>query len=112
MEPFDYMKPNRYNQHKHKTMFKNKLNCKKFYELLSIDNNANKELYLYFTRNEYDFLSKLDKDSLEYKKFIDLIVNNDSLCIKVGNDRLKHEYKVSKTLQQLNIPIFINYYTI
>ena len=121
---FDYMKPNRYNQHKHKTMFKNKINCKKFYELLSIDNNsnnandannannANKELYLYFNRNEYDFLSKLDKDSLEYKNFIDLIVNNNSLCIKVGNDRLKHEYKVSKILKQLNIPIFINHYAI
>ena len=33
----------------------------------------NIDLYLYFDRKEYDFLSKLDKESLEYKKFIDLI---------------------------------------
>ena len=111
----DYMKLNRYNQRHHKTMFKNKINCKKFYELLescNVDDNnesVKKDLYLYFDRKEYDFLSKLDKESLEYKKFIDLIVNNnDSLCIKVGNDKLKHEYKVSETLQQLNIPVFIS----
>jgi hypothetical protein len=115
----DYMKLNRYNQRHHKTMFKNKINCKKFYELLesyNIDNNNESVkqdlylyLYLYFDRKEYDFLSKLDKESLEYKKFIDLLLNNESLCIKIGNDKLKHEYKVSETLQQLNIPVFINH---
>lgn len=111
--PFSYMKTNRYNYHKHKTMFKNKINCKKFYELLeNINVNSKEDLYLYFARAhnfKYDFLSKIDKDSLEYKKFIDLLVNNETLCIKVGNDSLKHEYKVSETLQQLNIPVFMNF---
>jgi hypothetical protein len=113
MYPIIEMNPNRYNYSKHKTMFKNKINCKKFYELIDVvDEFVKKELYLYFTRahyNKFDFLSKLDKESLEYKNFIILLVNNESLCIKVGNDRLKHEYKVSETLQQLNIPIFITH---
>jgi len=116
MDPFDYMKPNRYNQHKHKTMFKYKINCKKFYEWIELYNigeeSVKQDLYLYFTRahyHKYDFLSKLDKESLEYKNFIVLLVNNESLCIKVGNHSLKHEYKVSETLQQLNIPVFIRH---
>ena len=111
MEPISYMKTNRYNYSKHKTMCKNKINCKKVYELLDVK-SVKEELYLYFTRahyHKYDFLSKLDKESLEYKKFINIIVNNESLCIKVGNDSLKHEYKISETLQQLNIPVFITH---
>jgi len=109
--PIVDMNPNRYNYSKHKTMFKSKINCKKFYELLDHDNvSNNEELYLYFNRTQYDFLSKLDKNALEYKNFIDnILVNNESVCIKVGNNRLKHEYKVSETLQQLNIPIFISH---
>ena len=84
-----------------------------FYELLDVDvEYIKKELYLYFTRahyNKFNFLSKLDKESLEYKKFIDLIVNNESLYIKVGNDRLKHEYKVSITMSsECKLPMSYN----
>ena len=59
MEPIECMNPNRYNYHKHKTMFKNKINCKMFYKLLelyNVDDESVKEeleLYLYFTRAHY-----------------------------------------------------------
>jgi len=130
--PILNMNPNRYKYRNHKTMFKNKINCKKFYELYDNNddndtndtndtNDSNKDLYLDFTRHhyqKYDFLSKLDKISLEYKTFIDLVSNSNSnsnnefLCIKVGNDYLKREYKINETLQQLNIPIFMKFYCI
>jgi hypothetical protein len=147
IEPILYMYPNRYNWRRHRTFFKEKINCKKFLECLVNDNDNNNsndnnndnnnsnalntietkkksQLYVKYTKKYY-FISKLDKESLEYKKFISILSNNDNnndndnnnndnefICIKVGNDKLKNEYEISKTLQSLNIPVFMNYHCI
>ena len=117
MELIMHMYPNRYNQNKHRTMFKKKINCKSFLECLNNNNDNNNEnpphLYLHYTR-KYDFISKLDKESLEYKKLISILTNNNNefICIKVGNDKLINEYDVSKTLETLNIPVFMNFHCI
>lgn len=109
--PIEYMRLNRYSGGKHKTMFKNKINCKIFYEHIKSKSNS-KDLYLYFNRSEYNFISKLDKESPEYNKFIFVLSENDQVCIKIGNDKLLREYENSKTLEKLNIPVFITQYCI
>ena len=109
METIISMSRNRYNYRNHRTMIKYKIDCKKMKECLDKDNNIH---FLYCNRMQYNFLSKLDKDSPEYKKFISLLDKNEFLCIKVGNDKLKSEYNISESLKQLNIPVFMNMHCI
>jgi len=111
--PIEYMYPNRYSSRKHKTMFKNKINCKEFCEKMNTSEAIDKNLYLCFHGSEYNFLSKLDKDSSEYKKFISTLNENEFICIKVGNDKLlQREYHISNELLKLNIPVFMTHYCI
>lgn len=126
----DFIRPNRYNYSRRKTIFKYKINCKSLYKTIlkslkdnnisSLYHNSNRELHNSYisihSKSKYNFLSKLDKDSSEYKEFISVLSNNDIkyICIKVGDYTvLKREYEISKVLKSLSIPIFMtNYYCI
>jgi hypothetical protein len=86
---------NRINRNNNNNTFKYLINCK--------DNQED-------TSDWLEIISKLETKESDYKIFTGLLENKKEIVAKIGSDKLKEEYIISKNLDSLDIPTFLKTY--
>ena len=93
------LKPSRISKHNNNNSVKYKLDCQNI-----IDKSENSD-----TKDWLNLEQQIDHDSEDYTLYIGLLEKHKQIVVKIGPEKLKHEYEIGKLLDTLKIPTFLGY---